>query len=202
MPPIDSVIDSFERLVGTFYLPVEYPGLQRFICYLRDERQAERLVSALAHHLQQRVPASGMRVCALCGLDWSSREALVQSLATKMADATPSLAARLPHLENGNPRRRADQRLRALMDPPDAAPDQVLTFVMAVSSDALREDMLPAFAQLRGLISASDHNWVIVAPLAITSYGEGVAHQSPFHTLFETYEVSFDPALLPEEWCR
>ena len=202
MPPIDAAIDSFERLVDIFYLPVEYPGLQRFICYLRDERHAERLVSALVRRLQERVPASGMKICALCGLDWSSREALVQSLAAKMADAAPSLAARLPQQENGNPRRRVDQRLRALMDPPDAPPDHVLTFVMAVPSEALREDMLLAFAQLRGLMSASDHNWIIVAPLAITSYGEGSAHQSPFHTLFEMYEVTFDPAYLPDAWCR
>lgn len=201
MAHANEAIDSLDRLVKILYLPAEYPGLQRFLCYLPDDTHAERLVHALAKGLQARVPLATMQVFALWALDWSSREGLVKALADAMTNAAPGLAARLPRLANGNPRRRADQYLHALMDPPDDKPANVLTFVAAIPSGALRVDMLAAFSQLRGLMSASDHNWVLVAPLAITSYGEGIEHMSAFHTLFETYQVTFSPADLPDEMC-
>jgi hypothetical protein len=195
------VAESLEQLVDLLYLPVEYPGQQRFLCYTDDEAHASRLVGALARELAKRVPSAQMGVHALWGLDWSSREALVTSLARKMEEAAPALAARIPRRANGSTQYLADQRLRLLMDPPDDIPERVQTFVMAVPGSALREDMKPCFFQLRALMSSSDHNWIIVAPLEITRFGEGVVEMSPFHTLFEPYAVRFSLADLPEAPC-
>jgi len=197
----ERVADSFEQLVEFFYLPVEYPGQQRFLCYTSDEAHAPRLVCALASELAKRVPSAQMGAHALCSLDWSSRENLVASLSKAMEGASPALAARIPHRTNGSARYLAEQRLRLLMDPPDDVPERVQTFVMAVPGSALRDDMQQCFFQLRALMSSSDHNWVVVAPLAITQFGEGMAEMSPFHTLFEPYAVRFSLADLPEAPC-
>jgi hypothetical protein len=190
-------VDSFDALLDIFYLPVEYPGQQRFLCSLYEEEYAPRLVNALAQCLAQKVPSAEMGVYALANLDWSSREALVSSLAQVMEEATPSLAARAPQMANGSARRRAEQRLRVLMDPPDDRPEHVLTFVMAIPRAALREDMIACFAQLRALMSSSDHNWIIVAPPIIAQYGEGMEDISSFHSLFEAYDLHFSLANLP-----
>lgn len=190
------VAESFKELVELLCLPVEYPGQQRFLCYMDDETHAGRLVNALARELARQVPSTQMGVHALEGLDWSSRETLVASLAHKMEEAAPALAQRIPRCANGSTRYPAEQRLRLLMDPPDDVPERVQTFVMAIPSSALRDDMKQCFFQLRALMSASDHNWIIIAPLAITRFGEGVAEMSPFHTLFEPYAVRFSLAEL------
>jgi hypothetical protein len=184
-------VDSFEALLDIFYLPAEYPGQQRFLCSWREEEHAPRLVHALAQSLATKVPSAEMGVHALDNLDWSSREALVASLAQAMEEAAPSLAARAPQIGNGSARRRIEQRLRVLMDPPDDRPERVLTFVVAIPCAALREDMLACFSQLRALMSSSDHNWIIVAPPSIAQFGEGLEHISSFHSLFETYDLCF-----------
>jgi hypothetical protein len=184
-------VDSFEALLDIFVLPIEYPGQQRFLCALHEEEHASRLVRALAQQLAQRVASAEMGVYALGDLDWSSREELIASLAKVMEGAAPSLAARLPQMPNGNARRRVEQRLRALMDPPDDRPERVLTFVMAIPGTALREDMITCFSQLRALLSSSDHNWIVVAPPSIAQFGEGLEHMSSFHSLFETYDLCF-----------
>jgi hypothetical protein len=186
-------VDSFEALLDIFYLPAQYPGQQRFLCSWHEEEYTSRLVRALAQRLAQRVPSTEMGVYALGDLDWSSREALIASLAQAMEEVAPSLVARLPQMPNGNARRRVDQRLRALMDPPDDRPERVLTFVMTIPGTALREDMVTCFSQLRALISSSDHNWIIIAPPSIAQFGEGLEHMSSFHSLFETYDLRFSP---------
>jgi len=194
----ERVADSFAQLVDFFYLPVEYPGQQRFLCYTSDEAYAERLVCALARELAKRVPSAQMGVHSLCNLDWTSREALVASLSKAMEEAAPALAARIPRRANGTTRFLAEQHLRLLMDPPDDVPEHVQTFVISVPGSALREDMKQCFLQLRALMSPSDHNWIVVGPLAITQYGERSAETSPFHTLFEPYAVRFSLAELPD----
>jgi hypothetical protein len=83
------------------------------------------------------------------------------------------------------------------MDPPDDLPERVLTFVVAVPAMALREDMKACFYQLRALMSSSDHNWIVVAPREVSQFGEGVAEMSPFHTLFEPYDIRFPLDNLP-----
>jgi hypothetical protein len=189
-------VDSFEQLMDVFYLPAEYPGQQRFLCMLNDGTHAERLVAALASGLAARVPSAQMGVHRLGGLDWSSRESVVASLTQALEGAAPHLTARLPQRQGNGPRR-ADQHLRALMDPPDDVPERVLSFVMAVPPAALREDMLGCFQQLEALMAGSDHNWIVVAPADIAHYGQGLEYATAFVALFEAYEVRFAVADLP-----
>jgi len=146
----ERVADSFAQLVDFFYLPVEYPGQQRFLCYTSDEAYAERLVCALARELAKRVPSAQMGVHSLCNLDWTSREALVASLSKAMEEAAPALAARIPRRANGTTRFLAEQRLRLLMDPPDDVPEHVQTFVISVPGSALREGYEAVFSPTQG----------------------------------------------------
>ena len=193
-------IDSVERLLDTLYLPAEYPGQQRFLCISEQEPLMPRLTHVLARRMAERVPAKTMGVHMLGGLDWSSRQALVDSLIKAMQEAAPSLCARVPKRPNGNMLHKADVHLRWLMDPPDDVPDRVLTFLMTIPDYALRPDMRDFFFQFGALISSSDHNWVVMASPKIVAFGtEDLAYMSPFHSYFEAYELCFSLADLPEE---
>ncbi len=122
-------------------------------------------------------------------LDWSSHKGLLASLGRAMAEAVPDPKAK-PSLIRRYSGSCVDlHRLQMLMSP-HKGPEDSLLFIISVPAHAVREDMIPCFAQLRALLSASIHLWVVVAPTSLLNFGEGRCGSS-FSSLFRAYLLAW-----------